>query len=668
MCGVVAFIDLAPRLRPLDDPTIRRAIDSLSHRGPDASGFLRLDGGRVVLGHRRLSIVNVGQDADQPMIDDSNRVAVTFNGEIYNHLELRRALERAGSRFRTANSDTEVLVHGFSRWGWEGLLERIHGKFAFVLWDAVGRRLFAARDRLGIKPLYYAMIAGRLVLASEAKTIAALPGFQPRMNDIACLDVLNVLATPPPMTMFEGVFKLAAATTLCVDEAGGLFRSRYWHPPIEPAVANVAFADAAAEVESLARAAIVDRLPNEVEAGVMLSGGVDSGFILGVAAQAGHRLKAFTASFPDDASDESAQARETAHHFGCEHVTVEVDEREAMATVLQLMQDMDEPIVDSACLPLQVLSARAKADGIKVALVGEGADELFCGYPAWRSFIHEGPFWRTLAALRRVHAGNAAAIALRALAGGLPFDRLGLVGAFDVASAVAIGHGRFRSGAESMRGLQVARVLKADWAPTTPPGDPAGGDCAGSDRNIPLCQQLASASGGYPDSSDSPGRIFRNLRRRDLAFRLPELLLMRVDKITMASSIEARVPYLDHRLVEYVLRLPEAVVLGEPPTTRLGGAGDKPLFRTAVSTILPAATLARRKVGLGAPVARWLRGPLGTQLQEIVLDDASTPLSPFDDRAVRRLFERHRSGERDYASYLWSIANIALWRRRWLQR
>lgn len=667
VCGVVAFVDLTPNLPPVADAVVRSAMDSLVHRGPDASGLLRTGGGKVVFGHRRLSIVNLGSDGDQPMTDASHRVAVTFNGEIYNHLELRRQLEQRGARFRSTNSDTEVLVHGYLHWGWTGLLERLLGMFAFVLWDDASRELFAARDRLGIKPLYYADVSGRLVLASEAKAIARLPDFPRRMNDIACLDLLNVLATTSPTTLFDGIFKMPAGTSLHVDASGRISRSRYWHAPGEPVARNIGFADAAAEVEHLARTAIIDRIPNEVRAGVLLSGGVDSGFVLGVAAAAGHNLKAYTASFPGDPLDESAVARETARYFGCEHVSVEIDEAQVMETTLTLMGDMDEPIADPACLPLQFLSACARKQGLKVALVGEGADELFCGYPAWRSFIHEQSGWRMVAAMHRNGMERTATKALQSLGARLPWARLGLIGAMDVASSVAMGHGRFRSGAESMRPMQIRRLLKRDWHTRQPAVDPA---CAGSGDfalNAPLHERLAQASGGYPDCAAAPEELFRNLRRRDIAFRLPELLLMRVDKITMASSIEARVPFLDHRLVEYVLRLPESVVLDTEAATGFGGAGFKPLLRAAASNVLPRSVVERKKIGLGAPMNRWLKGRLGQQLEEVVLEDARSADSPFCIDAVQHVFGRHRRGERDYSHYIWPIANIALWRRQWLR-
>lgn len=665
MCGVLAFIDLSASLPALDEATVRHALDLMSHRGPDASGVMRLAQGKVVLGHRRLSIVNLGRDANQPMTDATATVAVTFNGEIYNHVRLRRDLEREGAIFRTNNSDTEVLIQGFMRWGWEGLLDRLHGMFAFVLWDGLSHRLLAARDRLGIKPLYYARVGGRLVLASEAKAIAQLPDLKLRMNRRACLDVLNVLATPAPETLFDGIFKLGPGKTLCVTPDGRVRKQTYWRPPQTATHRNVSANEVIHEITRLSREAVLDRVPDEVHAGVMLSGGVDSGLILGIAAQAGHRLKAFTARFEGDELDESTAARETARHFGCEHVTVDIDERNAMRTMLRLVQDMDEPIADWACLPLQYLSEAARGDGIKVALVGEGADELFCGYPTWRGFVREQFLWRSLAGTRDQRINALISRGARLLGARMPLRRFGLIGAMDVAASVAEGRGRFRSGAESMRPLQIARLLKSDWEVHDSAADVADDALLDASSERSLDERLARQAGGYPDCILPAGDIFANLRRRDLAFRLPELLLMRVDKITMASSIEARVPFLDHRLVEYVVGLPESIVL-QDVANALGCLG-KPLFRAAAASVLPASVVDRAKVGLGAPMARWLRGPLGAELECRALDDARCSDSPLSATAVRWLFERHRSGERDYSSYIWPIVNVALWRHRWLR-
>ncbi|MEQ1929470.1 MAG: asparagine synthase (glutamine-hydrolyzing) [Parvularculaceae bacterium] len=648
MCGLVAIARLNPAASLPPPEKLRAMTDALAHRGPDAAATRYLDGGRAAFGFRRLSIVNLGQDGDQPMSDADGQVTVVFNGEIYNHLELRRTLQTEGRIFRTRNSDTEALLQGYLHWGGDELLSRLHGMFAFAIWDGRKNELFAARDRLGIKPLYYAEISGQLVLASEIKAIALHPDFTARMNDGACRDILNVLATPSPETLFDGVFKLGCGETLILGSSGDLRKRRWWSLPETPESGGPSIDEAAAEVERLARRAVKARLAEEVEACVFLSGGVDSSFVLGAAAEAGKSLKSFTAAFSGDPLNEAKEAALVAQRFGSEHRVVEIEEGKAMAALTRLMSDMDEPIADWASIPLQFLANAVHGANIKVGLVGEGADELFCGYPAWRGFIEERRLWRSLSGVK------AAEGAFRHAAMRTPFKRFGLIGALDVASSVARRQGRFRSGAEAMRFHQAERILKPGAARAAPRTDPASVRAQPADLDL----RLAELGEGYPDSAHSPGEIFSNMRRRDLRFRLPELLLMRVDKITMGASIEARVPFLDHYLVEYVARLPANLVLE--------GGGGKPLLKRAAKSLLPSEVLDRPKIGLGAPMSKWMREGLREEIRGVLEDEADDATSPFDGGAVRALFARHVSGAKDYGSYLLPIISIAMWRRKWL--
>jgi asparagine synthase (glutamine-hydrolysing) len=651
MCGLVAVLGQVPREAGDFAGLLKSMTDRIAHRGPDADGFCQLDQGRLGFGHRRLSIVNLGPDGNQPMTEATGRVHVVFNGEIYNHENLRRDLELAGCGFRTTNSDTEVLIQGYIAWGWEGLLQRLHGMFAFVLWDARERRLFAVRDRLGIKPLYYARIGTDLVLASEIKAMAGHPAFRVRMNEIACLDILNVLATPAPMTLFDGVFKLAPGEYLTADASGGLSKIRWWVPPETPATPRMTFEDAVDIVHDRLKQAVRARIAREVETSVMLSGGVDSSLVLALASEAGAKLRAFTAAHVNDPLNELAPAAEIARRFGLGHEVIEIEEDKAMAGTLSLMEGMDEPVADWACIPLDYLSRAVHQAGVKVALVGEGADELFCGYGAWGDFIRERSVWSALAQAGRLGAGGAVAAATRLAARSLPLDRFGLIGAMDVAASVASGQGRFRSGAESLRPLQVQRLLKRGWQAGAPAHDPAM-------PPAPL-HGLGDRLPGAPPSSDlSPDARFARMRARDLGFRLPELLLMRVDKVTMAHSLESRVPFLDHYLVEEVMRM--------APQTILGPGGTKPVIKAIARNYLPDHIIGRPKIGLGAPMAKWLRGPFGLDVRDILAAETADPGSPFDAAALDALLLRHRRDERDYSAYLWPVVNIALWRRKWL--
>lgn len=648
MCGLIAILRLKPDAELPSREAFRAMTDTMAHRGPDSAATVLLENGRVAFGFRRLAIVNLGAEGDQPMTDASGEVSIVFNGEIYNHLELRRLLEAEGRTFKTPRSDTEALLQGYLQWGARGLLDRTHGMFAFVIWDGRSKTLFAARDRLGVKPLYYAEFDGQLVLASEIKAIAKHPSYRVRMNDSACRDILNVLATPASQTLFDGVFKLGAGETLAAGPDGSLVRDRWWSLPPTQMSGGPTEEEAAYEIDRLARRAVKARLAVEVEACVFLSGGVDSTFVLAAAAEAGAQLKSFTAAFTNDPLNESAAAAAVARRFGSEHHVVEIEESRAMAALTGLMSDMDEPIADWASIPLHFLASAVKADNIKVGLVGEGADELFCGYAAWRDFVDERAFWR------RLSGASGASAALKAISARAPFRRFGLIGGLDVAAAVAAGRGRFRSGAEAMRPAQIDRVLKKNALDAVPAGDPA--NTSHIDRDLDA--RLAELGEGYPDSALCGDEIFANMRRRDLRFRLPELLLMRVDKITMSQSIEARVPFLDHYLVEYVMKLPASLVLA--------GGGGKPLLKRAARGLVPDDILDRPKIGFGAPMARWMREGLREEIRSVLEAEADDPTSPFDASALRALFLRHTSGAKDYSPYLLPIISIALWRRRWL--
>ncbi|MBI1393461.1 MAG: asparagine synthase (glutamine-hydrolyzing) [Alphaproteobacteria bacterium] len=652
MCGLVAILGQAPRESCALMSLLKDMTDRIAHRGPDADGFSTLDQGRVGFGHRRLSIVNVGPDGNQPMTETTQRVHVVFNGEIYNHEALRRTLQAAGQAFRTRNSDTEVLIQGYLLWGWEELLRRLHGMFAIVLWDASERRIFAGRDRLGIKPLYYAQIESDLVFASEIKAMSGHPGFRAQMNDLACLDILNVLATPAPMTLFEGVFKLAPGEYLTAQPGGPAKKVRWWTPPETPASTSTSFDQAVDQVGARLKEAVRIRIAKEVETSVLLSGGVDSSLLLALASESGAKLRAFTAAFVGDPLNESAPAAEISARFGLGHDVIEIEEDKAMAGTLALMEAMDEPVADWACIPLDYLAGAVHSAGVKVALVGEGADELFCGYDAWGNFIRERRVWSAISAAGRLGFGASIIVAARLASRALPLERIGLVGALDVAGAVAGGQGRFRSGAESFRPLQAERLLRRGWAARTPPADPA----SGANFFEPLGKRF-----GTPAASSelSAQERFVRMRARDLGFRLPELLLMRVDKVTMAHSVEARVPFLDHLLVEETLSLPADVVLAK--------GGTKPIIKAVARQYLPDHIVDRPKIGLGAPMAKWLRGPFGMEVRDILASEAADPGSPFDGAAVDALLLRHRRDERDYSAYLWPIVNIALWRRKWLR-
>ncbi|TAN58122.1 MAG: asparagine synthase (glutamine-hydrolyzing), partial [Magnetospirillum sp.] len=596
MCGIVGL------LNPTGSPDVDGALlvamrDAMTHRGPDGAGLWLSPDRMVGLAHRRLSILDLTEAAGQPMVNEDGSVVVTFNGEIYNHLDLRRELTEAGHVFRTDHADTEVLVHGYEQWGGEGLLERLSGMFAFALWDADRDSLLLARDRLGIKPLYFTRVGGAFAFASEIKALLAHPGLVRDVCAPALWHTLSFLTPPAPLTLFDGVFKLPAGHLLKVGRTGRLTARRWWRAapgqsePIPTGLSDTARREFFVRgIRSRLEAAVASHLAADVPVGAFLSGGIDSSALVGLMSRlAGGRVNTFTIGFSDHRHlNELDWARTVAGHFGTEHheVTISGDHMEGYLD--ELVHTQDEPIADWVCIPLHFISAVVRHAGVKVVQVGEGADELFCGYPSWMTWLdlhHRawGPWRKWIPRPLRAVAAEAAALAAWA--------QPGLGAKLDIVQRAAEPDGElFWTGAVSLWDGQ-KRALIPD-----PQAFCAVG-LAGEMADI----GLLPFSWLTPDSAALPGSFMAEFDRdypgcdqltrmthAELRLRLPELLLMRVDKITMGQSIEARVPFLDHSLVEFALGIPQA--------DKVAG-GAKALLKQAVRGLVPDAIIDRPKMG-----------------------------------------------------------------------
>ena len=627
MCGIVGAIALHSDTAPIEAGYITTMRDSIAHRGPDGAGTWVSPDGRVGLGHRRLAIVDLSDAAAQPMEVEGGTVWVTYNGEIYNHADIRRELEATGRhRFRTDHSDTEVLLRAYLEWGVD-CLSHLRGMFAFALWDGRSRKLWLVRDRIGIKPLYYSQHHGRLVFASEIKALLHDPE-QPRAIDEESLfHYLSFLTTPGPDTLFAGIRKLPAGTWLLVDTDGRIEERRYWDALDVPlgfeGVSDGAIAEGL--LDELRTAVRLHKV-GDVPVGVFLSGGIDSSTNAALFAEdATGRVKTFSIGYDVDYGsyqNELGYAREVATRLGAEHHELRLTQKHLTDFLPRMVSLQDEPIADPVCVPVYYVSKLARDAGVVVAQVGEGADELFWGYPNWRR-----------------------ALKLQRLTNAMPLSgavaRLGLLGlqlagrangqTSDWLSRVAAGRPLFWGGAEAFPHRQKINLLSPRLRERF-----AGRD---SWESIEPIWRRYQAKRPGPAGLDWMTYL-------DLNFRLPELLLMRVDKMSMGVSLEGRVPFLDHRFVEYAMRIPESV------KTRDGVL--KYILKKSVRNVIPNSVIDRPKQGFGVPVHEWLLSGLGDLVRD-ELEDFMAGTDLLDPAAVRGLMAQGGNVN------VWNLLNLALW-------
>ncbi|MFL5410993.1 MAG: asparagine synthase (glutamine-hydrolyzing) [Myxococcales bacterium] len=617
MCGISGFLNRDSN-RPADGALVRRMTDVIVHRGPDGDGhFVE---GPIALGHRRLSIIDLSQNGAQPMQNEDGKVTVTFNGEIYNYLSLREELLAKGHVFRS-RCDTEVLVHGYEEWG-ASLPERLVGMFAFAIWDSRNQRLFLARDRLGKKPLYYHLGKDRLLFGSEVKSLLCDPDVPRELDDEALDLYLSARYVPAPLTMFAGIQKLLPASC-AVYEKGELRVRRYWKCEYPDRPDSRSSDELARELWSRVKAATEARLMSDVPVGVFLSGGLDSSCIaaqmLDLRKERGEGgVKSFSVGYrTEDGSSELDQARFVAKALGTEHREVLVTSDDFLRFLPDLVWHMDEPVADAACVPLYYLSKRAREE-VVVVLSGEGADEVLAGYPIYRTML----FMEDL----RAAAPLAAALLPRFRDpktrkylrwATLPLEQRyrGVSVAFtdDEKSILTNGHAHMVS-------ERLVHRLSREWAET---------------QGLPPLERMLEL---------------------DRRVWLPDDLLVKADKMTMAASVELRVPFLDHRLIEWCAGLPARV--------KLRGGTGKWLLREAARARLPACCTAPGKRGFTVPLSNWFRTTLHGAVRDALLSSDSFARTRFGEKAVRRLLDDHLLGRTDRKEELYSLWVLDLWRRR----
>lgn len=618
MCGLTGIFDTkAPR--PIDRSLLQAMTDRLAHRGPDGDGFFVGDG--VGLGHRRLAIIDL-ESGDQPIYNDDKSAVIVFNGEIYNFREVRRELEANGVGFRT-KSDTEVILRSWEVWG-EDCLARLRGMFAIAIWDERRQTLFLARDRLGKKPLYYTTTPdGRLYFASELKSILLAPGLERQIDPQAVEDYFAYAFVPDPKTIYRGVFKLPPASFLVVSRDQGLLQPRrYWDVDLIESHTG-SEAELAGELIERLREAVDIRRISEVPIGAFASGGVDSSAVVALMAEASQEpINTFNIAFRVKEFDESAYAAAHAARYGTNHVVRELD-ADGFDLVDRLAGMFDEPFGDSSALPTYRVSAAAR-EQVTVIQSGDGGDELFAGY---RRYL-----WHS----REERVRHAIPSILRApLFGGLA----ALYPKMDWAPRVLRAKTTF---AELALDSVAAYFLSVSRLDDVTRGNLFSGDFRTSLNGyhaIEILRDLMVRSG-----SQDP---LRQAQYADLHLWLPGDILTKVDRASMAASLETRAPMLDHLFVEWALQLPSAL--------KLSGTTGKYLLKKALEPWVSDDILYRPKMGFSIPIAQWFRGPLYDQVRNAILGGALAETGMFDVAFMQTLLDQHNSGRRDHAVPLWSL-------------
>jgi len=628
MCGITGIVHLnagTPHARPVRTAVIRAMTAALRHRGPDAEGYHQDSG--LAFGHRRLKVIDLAGGA-QPMSNPEGTVWVTYNGEIYNHLELRRELESRGCAFRSA-CDTEVLVHGYVQWGFAELLDRIDGMFAFAIWDGAARRLMLARDRMGQKPLFYAATKdGGLAFASEVKALLAHPDVRPLVDAEGLAAYLTFEYLPGDLSMVKGVRKLLPGTWLSFD-ADRTERARYWDIPIgdEPCPPG-----AVERFTELFDRAVERRLMADVPLGVFLSGGIDSSSIAAsvVRQRTAANVKTFSIGFQEKSYDESSMARKVAEHLGTEHHE-RIFTAEAMKDVLpDVASVLDEPFGDASLLPTYLLSAFAR-EQVTVALGGDGGDELLLGYPTFFAESFGNAFAQLPKSVRR---------GARWFGRQLPVSTKNISFDFKVNA--------FLRGADAPK-----RWRHPLWLGSVVPGSPDDPLHPDLRAAFPIESVLSFAAKAY--DAPSTGSDLQRLSYQYCRTYLAEDILHKVDRASMAVSLEARSPFLDRALVEFIASLPASQKL------RFPGEG-KWILKTAMRDRLPLPVIRRAKKGFGIPVAAWLKGPLEEMVNDLLSENRVKDAGYLDPACVSRLIEEHQTGKRNHRKVLWTMLNLELWR------
>jgi asparagine synthase (glutamine-hydrolysing) len=616
MCGIAGILDLDGHVST-DSADIKRMADSMVHRGPDDEGFFA--SGPIHLAHRRLSIIDISS-GKQPMFNEDNSIVVVFNGEIYNHRDLRNLLESKGHKFRT-HSDTECILHAYEEYG-DNFESHLTGMFAFALWDIRRNRLILSRDRLGIKPLYYTVHRDQLIFASEIKAILTRKDIERRV-DLDALDAyLSLRYVPGPKTMFKDIYKLQPGHTM-IFENGSITTRAYWELTFEEVHRDER--QATQQLEALLSEVCHDHLMSEVPYGVFLSGGVDSSAVVAILQKTlPEKLRTFTVGYEHAAGINEFDFAETvSRHTGTVHHKLSLQARDFADWIPKLVWHLDEPVGDAACIPLYFLAKYAK-ERATVLQSGEGADEIFAGYSIYKKMEF----------MNRLQTGVLSPVSKILSRAVSPFAGTGKVARYLRLFRKPLEE-RYRGvSGHFMEGIRDQLIKPGIF----------------KDRHI---ENFADKtfSQYYDRVSTEP-----NLNRMlfiDTKTWLPDDLLVKADKMTMAASVELRVPFLDHRLVEFAARLPVSFKIRHGET--------KYLLKKVMEPYLPHEVIYRRKAGFPVPVSDWFKNGLNSLATEMLLDPKSQVSGFVDLTCLGKMLEEHKAGTHDFSNELWGLLVLEYW-------
>lgn len=640
MCGIVGIWEYGAAAGRITAPLIEAMRDTMVHRGPDDAGTYIFDGGRGGFGFRRLSIIDLSPAGHQPMRGcETQNIWLVFNGEIYNHADLRKGLEERGHKY-ASKADSETIIHQYEERGTD-FVNDIEGDFAISIWDECRGELSLYRDRLGVKPLYFYHKEGRFIFASEIKAIIEHPDVERDVDETALVDYLSFLTTPAPQTLFKDIQKLPAGHKLVINRRGDLKIEQYWDalPPKENA--DRTEREHCKEIVRLLRSSIRKRMMSDVPFGVFLSGGVDSSANVALMAELMDRpVRTYTVGFRDhEYLNELDAARRIAERYGTSHQEVLIGDRELNDLLPDLVFHQDEPIADPVCVPLYYVSKLARDDGTTVVQVGEGADEIFGGYDKYVANVRlHQKFWSIA---ERLPAGIRRAV-------GVSIQQFSVLSGRD-RTVRELGR-RLRSGEPMFWGGAVVfdEQSKSEILSERLKLDPNGRS------SLAVVERYLGHMAQERPNAD----FLSQMTYLELKLRLPELLLMRVDKITMASSVEARVPFLDHHLVEYAM--------GVPQNLKISGQTGKHILKRSLESILPHDLLYARKKGFGAPIREWFRSIQADSAIDQIFNSTMVKRDFLDYDLVRRMLDEHRNGRADRSFQLWALLNLSLWYDRWI--
>lgn len=634
MCGIVGVYNFL-KSEQVNENLLIKMRDIMAHRGPDDYGLWISADGFTGLGHRRLSIIDTSKSASQPMSNEDLTQWIVFNGAIYNHPEIRTELEKSGHKFKTDHSDTEVILHAFEEWGIDCVF-KFRGMFAFAIWDDVKKELWIARDRIGIKPVYYTVNNGRFVFASEIKAILEDPSIKREVNMEGFYHFLSFLTVPAPNTMFKGIYKLTSGCYLKISGNGDINVNRYWDvfDNTEPLI-GVSEDEIASRLLEELRVAVKYRKVSDVPVGIFLSGGIDSSTNAALFSEGlKERVKTFTIGYEGENktyANEFDYAKLMAEKINAKHHTKILNMDDFMHFLKTLIFHQDEPIADFVCYPVYAVSKLARDNGVIVCQVGEGSDELFMGYPSW-----------------------AVMLKLATISDRFRINFVKKAGLF----ALELGGKKYKSYYEWLKRATEKKPIF--WGGIEAFFDNGKKELL-SDRFKKDFKNYSSYEAIKPIHDRFMEKSWEKtplawMSYLDLNLRLPELLLMRVDKMSMAVSLETRVPFLDHKFVELAMSVPQSV--------KAKNYELKHIFKKAVRGIIPDELIDRKKQGFGVPIYEWFFKELGDFASRKLLKFADDT-GYFDGKYLDMLLKK-TGAHKHNANNVWYLLNFALWHEEWI--